>query len=321
MPGMSRSARTQSRVPEGVPTGGQFATSRRSETGRSTLLEPAGSAAPSAPPGMRPIAGGDEAGLSWALTHGPRGTVNGYVRLPDGHPWEGRDSFEISTGEGCPAYVTCARGGWVGFDSASGEQAAHTQARRLAHAVREAHLHDSPAGEADAPADPLAGAPIAPGQIREGVAGSEDPRVQAGEFFNTVIVDGDTFHRRRPGVYPGTPYYTRVQADRPLTADEVERMSQLLGYEYARSVRGERLGSPTQDTPCSFILHTDVTKSASDDVGVALEEFESNLPTIMREGSPVRKTNRAGAGTKGTRLIDPLTDPPAFHLYYDDVID
>jgi hypothetical protein len=46
-----------------------------------------------------------------------------------------------------------------------------------------------------------------------------------------------------------------------------------------------------------FFLGTDFTKSRRDDYGDAL----SGLWDMLRDGSPVRKTDRAGVGTKGTR--------------------
>jgi len=55
---------------------------------------------------------------------------------------------------------------------------------------------------------------------------------------------------------------------------------------------------------------------------MALEEFEDTLPTMINEGSPVRKTDRAGAGTKGTRLVEGMHEPGlTFEVYYDSVYD
>lgn len=139
--------------------------------------------------------------------------------------------------------------------------------------------------------------------------------------FDTVDVPGrGTFHRRRDGVYPGTPYAMRFEANRPLTDDEMRQMAQLIGYRYAATVRGERLPDPERDSPYSFVLSTDTTKSRSDDLGIALEDFEEDLDGFVHAGSPVRTTDRAGAGTKGTRLVDGLGDPDLhIEIYYDDV--
>jgi len=69
-------------------------------------------------------------------------------------------------------------------------------------------------------------------------------------------------------------------------------------------------------------VSADTTKSARDDLGVALQAFEDMLPTMIDEGSSVRKTDRAGAGTKGTRLVEGMREPDLeFEVYYDDVLD
>lgn len=151
---------------------------------------------------------------------------------------------------------------------------------------------------------------------------SDDPDVQAGAVHDTVVADGTTFHRLRPGINPGTPYAFRFQADRPLSDAEVQQAAQLVGYSYAANVRGEPLGDPVRDTPYSFVVGADTTKSRSDDIGMALEEFEEDLPVMFEQGSPVRKTDRAGAGTKGTRLVEGFGDTtPSFEIYADDVWD
>lgn len=149
---------------------------------------------------------------------------------------------------------------------------------------------------------------------------AEDPDVQAGAVHDQVFADGTTFHRIRPGVHPGAPYAFRFQADRELSEEDMQRASQLIGYSYRANVAGEPLGDPVRDTPYSFVVGADTTKSSRDDLGMALEDFTEDLPVILREGSPVRKTDRAGAGTRGTRLVDGLGDTtPSFEVYADDV--
>jgi hypothetical protein len=134
------------------------------------------------------------------------------------------------------------------------------------------------------------------------------------------IAHWGTFHRRRDGVYPGTPYAMRFEANRPLTDDEVSQMAQLIGYRYRAAIRGESLGWPERDSAHSFVVAADTTKSRSDDLGVALEDFEDDLDGLIFEGSPVRTTDRAGAGTRGTRLVEGFNDPDLkVAIYYDDV--
>jgi len=150
----------------------------------------------------------------------------------------------------------------------------------------------------------------------------EHPAVQGGAVFDTVSVDDQVFHRRRDKVNPREPYAIRLQANRPLTDDEARHVAGAMGYAYRATVAGEPLGMPERDTPYSFVVSADTTKSPRDDLGVALEAFEDMLPTMIDEGSSVRKTDRAGDGTKGTRLIDGMHEPDlAFEVYYDDVFD
>lgn len=158
---------------------------------------------------------------------------------------------------------------------------------------------------------------------------SDSSEVQAGQVFDTVVVvdrypyDGEwrtsetQFHRRRPGVFGGTPYAMRIQANRPLD-DEMRVMAGLVGYAYRSTVAGESIGQPMRDSPYSFVVSSDTTKTSRDDLGMALEEFEEALPGMIKDGSPIRKTNRAGAGTQGTRLVDGLGPDLKFELYYDD---
>ncbi|MGK2881516.1 MAG: hypothetical protein ACSLE6_12220 [Mycobacterium sp.] len=135
------------------------------------------------------------------------------------------------------------------------------------------------------------------------------------------VYQGVTFSRRRDGVYPNEPQAIRFQANRPLSDHELQRLGQIVGYNYRAEVRGEPTGSPIRDSDRSFIVHADTTKSRSDDVSVALERFESALSSIVADGSPIRKTDRAGAGTAGTRLVTGLgPNAPTLSIWYDDVV-
>jgi hypothetical protein len=160
---------------------------------------------------------------------------------------------------------------------------------------------------------------------------STSPEVQSGKVFDTVdVVDHyeinghwhdstDRFYRRRPGVFGGTPYAMRIQANRPLNDEEMRKMAGLMGYAYRATIAGEPIGSPMRDSPYSFVVSSDMTKSSRDDLGMGLEDFEESLPRVLAEGSPIRKTNRAGAGTQGTRLVEGFGSDLTFELYYDDV--
>ena len=179
------------------------------------------------------------------------------------------------------------------------------------------------------PTGPPASAPPVAAVEQDAVLDSRDPRVAAGEVFDVVRVydpefgdtEGTVFHRRRDGVDPDWPYAMRFQADRELTPDEVAHCAQLIGYAYRAEVRGEQIGRPVRDTPFSFTVYADTTKTRSDDIGAALDRFETTLPELMRDGSPIRTTDRSGPGTRGTRLVEGFgASVPRFELYYDSVV-
>jgi hypothetical protein len=148
----------------------------------------------------------------------------------------------------------------------------------------------------------------------------DHPEIQAGAVRDKVLsADGTTeFRRRRDGVHPNEPYQMRFQTSRPIDDDEMHQMAGLVGYAYASKVRGESLDDPVRDSPYSFVVYADTTKSRRDDLGQALEEFEAELPKMVRDGSPIRTTDRTGPA--GTRAVLGLNDPGlTFETYYDSV--
>ena len=160
---------------------------------------------------------------------------------------------------------------------------------------------------------------------------STSPEVQNGKVFDTVAVNDwyadnghlhvrtTEFHRRRPGVFAGTPHAMRIQTNRPLSDEEMRKMASLVGVAYRSYVAGEPIGGPMRDSPYSFVVSSDTTKSAYNNLGLALEDFEQALPNILADGTPARKTNVGGASTQGTRLVDGFGTDLAFEIYYDDV--
>ncbi|MFS0885096.1 hypothetical protein [Aeromicrobium sp. 179-A 4D2 NHS] len=181
-------------------------------------------------------------------------------------------------------------------------------------------------------ADPFSAADIAKDSVDEYLSvrpgeytHDADPTTlpPATQFADTVEVDGHTFHRRREGVYPSEPYAMRFEFDKDISDEDMGRFSQLVGYAYAASVRGERMPFPERDSSRSFVIWADTTKSRSDDLGEALDKFEKAIGpkgTVFAEGSPIRTTDRAGAGTKGTRLVEGFGHRPNFEIYYDSVV-
>lgn len=169
---------------------------------------------------------------------------------------------------------------------------------------------------------PESSAPLTPagpdGLTRDTAVPCDDPRVSAGEVFEHVIDrEGTVFSRRTESRFADAPYAIRLQADRELTDDEIHHIAGLTGYSYATAGRGEGISSPERDSARSFIIGADTTKGR---VYRNLDVFEDNLDTFIREGSPVRKTDRSGPGTKGTRLVEGLGDKaPKIELYYDNI--
>lgn len=138
---------------------------------------------------------------------------------------------------------------------------------------------------------------------------SNDPRVQAGEVFDNVTVDGTTFSRRRDGVYPTAPYALRIQADRPLDDEQMLTLAGVTGYAMATAGRGEVMSDPERDSPYSFVVHSDTTKGGR---YRHLDRFEENLGTYIEDGgSPIRKKD-------GLRAIE-MPNAPKIEIYYDSV--
>lgn len=148
-----------------------------------------------------------------------------------------------------------------------------------------------------------------------GVALDDDPRVHAGEVFDELrCSDGTVYHRRRPGVTPDYPDVMRFQATRPLTPEDISKFAGLVGYAYRATVRGESIPEPNQDSPYSFTVFADTTKSRRTDLDEALENFEESLHQMIHEGSPQRVTK------DNTRLIEGFNEPDlGFEIYYDSV--
>lgn len=129
-----------------------------------------------------------------------------------------------------------------------------------------------------------------------------------GEPVAYVRADSYNFHN-----YPDD---MRIQASRPLTDAEVQRVAQLTGYQHRSTLNGEGLSDPDRCGKASVLVGTDNTKSSGRKS--MFTDFEDGLEATLQEGSPVRKTDRAGAGTKGTRLIEGLGNDVTFTLYYKD---
>jgi hypothetical protein len=77
----------------------------------------------------------------------------------------------------------------------------------------------------------------------------------------------------------------------------------LLSYLWAGPMRGESIGDQTPEVLIEghlFVFSVDTTKSGRDDVPWAWDDHKHWLV----EGTPVRKTDKAGPSTKGTRAVE-----------------
>lgn len=117
------------------------------------------------------------------------------------------------------------------------------------------------------------------------------------------------------------PQDIRVQANRPLTDNEIRQVSQL-----ASGLHSEIFGAKEFDTfvdrdgQASVSLTVDnARKEYGNKEGYA--EYSRRLNATIRRGSAVRKTNDDGPGTIGTRKHKGLGNDVSFTLYYraDDI--
>ena len=144
-----------------------------------------------------------------------------------------------------------------------------------------------------------------------------DPAVQAGEVFDTVLATDETiFHRFREGVMCGDAQAIRIQSEKALTDSELQHFGDIAKYALAQTVRGELLSDPERDSPYSFTFGYDTTKGNQGRSGQLLMDIIGNM---IRDGSKVRVSSRQGAGTIGTRAIEPMNSDRGFEMYFDDV--
>lgn len=280
MRGMSTNARNQTRVPSGVPTGGQWAAGRRAEAETSSLTQdPRWSS-------------GYQSGYQAALQEVQRtlGLLSPQQRqAPGQEPVQSEPDAVGATGQG----------GEVGefgqpdsTDTTPVDQRDHTR-RQEPYTAESLGYND------------MFPAPV----------GAEDDAVSLhGHVFDTVESAGRVFHRRRAGIYPDAPSSIRLQADRPLGGQEVEQLRNLMGYQLYAKVAPKPTGRPEADTPFSFTFTVDTSEVDQAKMEAAFDEWERSLPTTFAEGTPARKTQG------GTRKYEGVDPPPAFEVFYDRVV-
>lgn len=159
------------------------------------------------------------------------------------------------------------------------------------------------------------------------IAKFDDPRVQSGEVIDRVVDRaGRIFSRSRDGVTPDAPEFIRIQLNRPLLEDEEERIASLVGYAWKTKMRPDKYANAVEaqdtDSPYSVILSVDLYReNPRSNEHRSLLEFQETLYEYMEDGTPIRSSDRAGHGTKDTRLLQGLegADDLSFEVYYDSV--
>lgn len=138
----------------------------------------------------------------------------------------------------------------------------------------------------------------------------------------TLVVAGRTFHLRHARVVPARPSAILLVFGCDLDSETTRQVAGLVGYAHRTAVRSRGdLPEPTRPFANAVMLELDLGGSPRRRTPVAavLAQFEQELSGLMRQGTPVRTSDRAGVGTAGTRLIDGLPDL-GFVVYYDDVL-
>ncbi len=111
-----------------------------------------------------------------------------------------------------------------------------------------------------------------------------------------------------------------VKVSKRLTKPEGDRLAQIVGYAWRAFMRAESLGAYYQHGHDKIVFwQADTTKTVRDDVTEGWRDFLATLPRMVREGTPIRKTDRAGANTKGTRLVEGLGPDVTVTVYADQV--
>lgn len=162
----------------------------------------------------------------------------------------------------------------------------------------------------------------APQYQSEHIAYSDDPRVMNGEVLDRVVYNDTVYSRLRDGVTPDEFNTMRVQFSRKMKDGESQRVASLVGYAFTVAFR-TKYGSvevDSMDTPYSVVLDADTWRANTSDMDNALQRFQESLMSTLQEGSPIRKTDRAGANTAGTRAVPGLEDNDLDVEFYFDVV-
>lgn len=110
----------------------------------------------------------------------------------------------------------------------------------------------------------------------------------------------------------------------PLNDGQQNRLAGLVGYVWRAHLNvHHRLIYDTDPDHPDLIIFNDAEAPGRSDPTYAWTKVTDTLSEYVQHGTPVRKTDRAGAGTKGTRLVDGFGEDASHNLriYADRVVD
>lgn len=116
--------------------------------------------------------------------------------------------------------------------------------------------------------------------------------------------DETPYYKVEGDVYANEFYSFLIKTSRPVNDEELGQLCSLLGFRFRSTVGGEGLEWPDRLSDDTFVIVTDSTKGNMNHFG----EFHDGLNDFIVTGTDIRKTNRAGEGTKGTRAIEGMKD-------------
>lgn len=102
----------------------------------------------------------------------------------------------------------------------------------------------------------------------------------------------------------------RVELDRPMVEEDRKAAISAVRYAVVRTIRVAKPAPPQRDTERSLIFSFDRTTSVRSNPMLASRELLGQTMTVLRAGSPLRTTTTERYGEAGTRLVEPLEEPP-----------
>ena len=115
---------------------------------------------------------------------------------------------------------------------------------------------------------------------------------------------------RAPGALTVPFTELRAVCDRALDGEEVRRLAGCLGYALKATLAGDELGEPSVCYPVAegrimfTVMEFRWDSQSTTRTEPNYSEAFSKAREYIFEGTPLRTTNREGAGTKDTRLVE-----------------